>query len=118
GWLADVAGLAAVLGTDADLAGLAEALHGAGRGLSPVFYITIGSGIGGGLVLDGEVYRGCGRGAAEVGHLRLDSWPTSGSGSALGPAFGTLEDYASGWAIERWARDALSSGKGLDSLLR
>ena len=52
-------------------AGLAEASFGAGKGLSPVFYMTIGSGIGGGLVIDGEVYRGTGKGAVEVGHLRM-----------------------------------------------
>ena len=68
-WVGDVVGLPAVLGNDADVAGLAEALHGAGKGLSPIFYITIGSGIGGGLIIDGEIYRGCGRGAAEIGHL-------------------------------------------------
>ena len=48
-WINDLVGLPAVLGNDADVAGLAEALFGAGKGLSPIFYITIGSGIGGGL---------------------------------------------------------------------
>ena len=61
-------GLPAALGNDADVAGLAEALHGAGKGLSPIFYITIGSGIGGGFIIDGEIYRGVGKGAAEIGH--------------------------------------------------
>src|SRR5262245_26639816 len=42
-WVADIVGVPAVLGNDADVAGLAEALHGAGKGLSPIFYITIGS---------------------------------------------------------------------------
>src|SRR5438552_7952131 len=70
-WLSELLGLPAVLGNDADVAGLAEALFGAGQGLSPIFYITIGSGIGGGFLLDGEIYRGCGQGAAEVGHLRV-----------------------------------------------
>jgi glucokinase len=70
-WISEVVGLPAVLGNDADVAGLAEALHGAGKGLSPIFYITIGSGIGGGLIINGEIYRGCGRGAAEIGHLDL-----------------------------------------------
>src|SRR5947209_1973568 len=59
-WAEDALGLPAALGNDADVAGLAEALFGAGKGLSPVFYMTIGSGIGGGLVIDGEVYRGTG----------------------------------------------------------
>ena len=70
-WISDLLGWPAVLGNDADVAGLAEALFGAGKGLSPIFYITIGSGIGGGLIIDGEIYRGCGRGAAEIGHLEV-----------------------------------------------
>jgi glucokinase len=92
-------GWPAVLGNDADVAGLAEALFGAGKGLSPIFYITIGSGIGGGLIVGGEVYRGCGRGAAEIGHLRIE-------GSASSPRYppNILEEIASGWAIGRQAR--------------
>src|SRR5262249_17049884 len=70
-WISEFTGWPAGLGNDADVAGLAEALFGAGRGLSPVFYMTIGSGIGGGLIINGEIFRGCGRGAAEIGHLRV-----------------------------------------------
>src|SRR6202035_2607976 len=94
-WVSELVGLPAALGNDADVAGLAEALHGAGKGLSPIFYITVGSGIGGGFIIDGEIYRGCGRGAAEIGHLttrHVDS---------------TLEYHASGWGIERFARSWL-----------
>src|SRR5947209_17703679 len=94
-WVADLLGLPAVLGNDADVAGLAEALHGAGKGLSPIFYITIGSGIGGGLIIDGEIYRGVGRGAAEIGYVRVLS-----DNGKLKP----LEKVASGWALEREAR--------------
>src|SRR5947209_7465838 len=43
-WVGDVVGLPAVLGNDSDVAGLAEALHGAGKGVSPVFYFNVGSG--------------------------------------------------------------------------
>lgn len=86
-WLTDVVALPTVICNDADVAGLAEALHGAGRGLSPVFYMTVGTGIGGGLVIDGEMYRGCGRGAVEVGHLRVRDGDI-------------LESYAAGWGIE------------------
>src|SRR5205085_330092 len=53
-WITDFLGLPAALGNDADVAGLAEAHYGAGQGLSPVFYITIGSGVGGGLIINGE----------------------------------------------------------------
>lgn len=101
-WISDVVGCPAVLGNDADVAGLAEALFGAGRGYSPVFYVTIGSGIGGGLILDGEIYRGVGRGAAEIGHLRLS--PRLGS-DVLEPQ--ALEEYASGWSIARAAAEAV-----------
>jgi glucokinase len=94
-WVSEVVGLPAALGNDADVAGLAEALHGAGKGLSPIFYITIGSGIGGGFIIGGEIYRGVGRGAAEIGHLVVDF---SDDGAII------LEKAASGWAIEGHAR--------------
>jgi glucokinase len=93
-WLSDVIGLSTVICNDADVACLGEALHGAGKGFSPVFYITVGTGIGGGLVIDGEIYRGCGRGATEIGHLIV-------RGEDI------LESFAAGWGIEaRVARDA------------
>jgi glucokinase len=88
-WISEMVGLPAALGNDADCAGLAEALFGAGKGLSPIFYITIGSGIGGGLIINGEIYRGCGRGAAEIGHLRIRD-----------EEYQPLEQFASGWGIE------------------
>jgi glucokinase len=110
-WVSDLIGLPAVLGNDADVAGLAEALFGAGKGLSPIFYMTIGSGIGGGLIINGEIYRGCGRGAAEIGHLRV--FLQSESGFWRTP----LEDVASGWAIEDTARIQAESSKELLQLV-
>jgi glucokinase len=101
-WIQEITGLPAVLGNDADVAGLAEALFGAGKGLSPIFYITIGSGIGGGLIINGEIYRGCGRGAAEIGHLRvlamIARWIKK---------YEPLESIASGWAIQTTAEKEL-----------
>lgn len=93
-WVGEVVGVPAVLCNDADVAGLAEALFGAGKGLSPVFYITIGSGIGGGLIIDGQIFRGVGRGAAEIGHLQVYA-----SGVERDFYMMSLEDVASGWAI-------------------
>src|SRR5581483_523545 len=101
-WISEVVGLPAVLGNDADVAGLAEALHGAGKGLSPILYITIGSGIGGGFIINGEIYRGCGRGAAEIGHLRVAIPRLDLPGDPLG--YGPLESVASGWGIENFFR--------------
>ena len=87
-----------VIHNDADTAGLGECRFGAGVGLSPVLYITVGSGIGGGLIIDGQIYRGAGAGALEIGHL----WVIDRSTSDLDVV--KLEDIASGWAIDATAR--------------
>ncbi len=76
------------LGNDADVAGLGEALYGAGQGANPVFYVTVGSGIGGGLIQNGRIHPGVGKGAAEIGHL------------TQGPNGTILEHKASGWGIQ------------------
>lgn len=98
-WMMQVAGLPTALGNDADVAGLGEALYGAGARHSPLFYVTIGSGIGGGLIVNREIYRAVGKGAAEIGHLRF---PLSGKSE-----WGPLEEIASGWSIQRHAREVL-----------
>lgn len=87
---------------DADTAALGEARFGAGKGFSPLLYVTVGSGIGGGLVVDGEIYSGSGRGAVEVGHLR--SWRAVCGEDREPP---TVESVASGWGLQRRARGAL-----------
>lgn len=93
-WLFDLLNLHAVICNDADVAGLAEATFGAGKGLSPIFYITVGSGIGGGLIINGEIYRGQGKGAAEIGHLRMRARVPRKL-----PPMKTIEEFASGWGI-------------------
>ena len=87
---------------DADTAGLGEARFGAGVGHSPVLYVTVGSGIGGGLIVDGRIYRGAGAGAAEIGHLWVDDGDD-------GPR--RLEEIASGWAIDAAARAFAAEGR-------
>jgi glucokinase len=101
-WVGDTLELPAVLGNDSDVAGLAEALHGAGKGLSPLFYFNIGSGIGGALILDGEIYRGVGRGAVEFGHLKVRYFDVHNI-----EQWEILEKVASGWGIAERARRAL-----------
>ena len=100
---------------DADVAGLGEALFGAGTGLSPIFYMTIGSGIGGGLIIDRKIYRGTGKGAAEVGHLRLYQLALADQPEG---GYLKLEDSASGWAIQRTAQYWLESGPQLKAVFR
>ena len=92
-WCRQTLGVArCTLGNDADLAALAEARYGAGRGRDPVFYVTVGTGIGGGFVRGGKLYAGHGPAAAEIGHLRpgLDALNSHD----------TVESIASGLAIE------------------
>ncbi len=85
---------------DASTAGLAEAHYGAGKGASRVFYMTVGSGIGGGWIVDGQVDDGQGLGAAEIGHMWV---PAPGGGTA------ELELICSGWSIGRRARAAAAA---------
>lgn len=69
-WCRETLGKPAAIGNDCDVAALAEARHGAGRGAGSVLYVTVGTGIGGGLVVGGKLF-GAGRPAvAEIGHLR------------------------------------------------
>jgi glucokinase len=90
---------------DASTAGLAESLYGSGRGYARVFYMTLGSGIGGGWILDGKIDNGQGYGAAEIGHTWVPD-PISGA-----PA--ELEQICSGWSIGRRARAVASNKKTL-----
>jgi len=84
---------------DANAAGWAEYRFGAGRGHSDMVMLTLGTGVGGAIVLDGELFRGGHGVAAELGHLRFvrDGLPC-GCGQS-----GCLEQYASGRALQRTA---------------
>jgi glucokinase len=92
-------GLPVFVDNDANVAALAEHLYGAGRGAKDVVMLTIGTGIGGGLVLGGEVYRGSTGAGAELGHIVIveDGLPCQGNC----PNHGCVETYASGTAIAR-----------------
>ena len=102
-WLHDLTKAPVRVDNDANTASLGEALHGAGRGFNPVFYVTLGSGVGGGLTVDGRIYHGATPGESEIGHVRLDRRGT------------TIESRCSGWAVDRKVR-ALAN-KAPDGLL-
>ncbi len=93
-WLRGLTGLPVTVDNDANTAALGEALRGAGVGSNPVFYVTLGSGVGGGLVVAGRIYHGAKPGEAEIGHVRLDK-----SGV-------TIEQRCAGWAVDRKIREA------------
>lgn len=92
---------------DANAAALAETLWGAGRGYRIVFYATIGTGIGSGIVFDRKIYHGRTGAAAEGGHVSVDY---RGPVCACGKP-GCIEILASGTAIARRAREKVAAGK-------
>jgi glucokinase len=102
-WTQEALGFPVRLGNDCDVAALAEATYGAGRGAGTIFYITVGTGIGGGLVIDGKL-QGAGRTAiAEIGHLR--------PGPLADDSHHTVESLAAGPGIEAAARALLTGEK-------
>ncbi len=96
------------IANDADCAALGEAIAGAGKDCSDVVMLTLGTGVGGGIILDGEIYEGRGVGGSELGHMVIVE---NGEPCTCGRR-GCLEAYASATALKRDARRA--SGKDLD----
>jgi glucokinase len=92
-------GIPVFIDNDANCAALAEYLYGAGRGARDVVMLTLGTGIGGGLVLGGEIYRGSTGAGAELGHMVIDENGPRCQGSC--PNHGCLETFASGTALAR-----------------
>ena len=98
-----VFGLSARIDNDGNAAALAEAIWGAGVGHRKVFYATLGTGIGTGIVFDRRIYHGRTGSAAEGGHVTIDyHGPVCGCGKR-----GCIEALASGTAIARRARERL-----------
>jgi glucokinase len=101
GILEETLGLSVILENDANAATWAEAVIGAAAGHRHVVMLALGTGVGGGLLLNGSIYRGTGGGAAELGHTIVCA---GGELCACG-GHGCLEAYASGTALERFARE-------------
>jgi glucokinase len=97
GWLRELTNAPVAVDNDANVGALGEARNGAGAGFDPVFYVTLGSGVGGGLVVGGNIYHGAIPGEAEIGHVRLDR-----SGAIV-------ESRCSGWAVDAKVRTAATA---------
>ncbi|MBM3835319.1 MAG: ROK family protein [Verrucomicrobia bacterium] len=95
-WLQSLTRLPVRVDNDANVAAFGEALHGSGKGFNPVFYVTLGSGVGGGLVVDGHIYHGAQPGESEIGHVRLDRAGT------------VVEERCSGWAVDAKIRNSIT----------
>ncbi|WP_051941284.1 ROK family transcriptional regulator [Phaeacidiphilus oryzae] len=103
--LAERLGTALTIDNDANLAALGEHTYGAARGMSHVAYLTIGTGVGVGLVLDGRLYRGRSGAAGEIGYLPIgDATPDDHPGR---PRRGMLEEAI---AADAFVRHAIAEG--------
>jgi glucokinase len=100
-------GVPAYLDNDANLAGLAEWKFGAGRGHHNVLYLTISTGVGGGVIINDRLLQGYHGLAGELGHTTVqEGGPLCGCGQR-----GHLESYSSGTGIERFVADQLKAGR-------
>lgn len=104
--IANAVGLEVALDNDANAATLGEWWMGAARGAEHVLGVTLGTGIGGGILLGGRVYHGASDAAGEIGHMTIDS---TGRKCNCGN-YGCLEAYASGPAIAARAVEGLQTG--------
>lgn len=97
---------------DANVAGLGEYMFGAGQGSRNIVYMTVSTGIGGGVIADGKLLRGANGTAGELGHMTID-W--HGERCTCGN-IGCLEYIASGTSIARRANEAIQAGEGAELL--
>ena len=113
--LQELTGLKVKAGNDANVAALGEMWQGGGKGCRSIVMITLGTGIGGGIILDGKILSGTNGAAGEVGHIPVwdDETEVCGCGKR-----GCLEQYGSATGIVRIAKRYLKAHEGEDSILR
>lgn len=104
-WLREHFGVPAAVENDANAAALGEWRYGAGRGTRYFLYVTVSTGVGGGIVIGGRLYRGADSLAGEIGHMVVDP---GGPRCTCGRR-GCLEAFSAGPAIARRARELLAS---------
>lgn len=104
----------AYLDNDANVAAIGEFMLGAGKGTTNMVYVTVSTGVGGGAILNGNIYRGNTSNALEIGHTTVNPDPNAPRCNCGN--YGCIEALASGTAIARQAREAIE--KGLDTTLK
>ncbi len=111
--LSDLVGLKVRVGNDANVAALGESWVGSGKGFDSVIMVTLGTGIGGGVVLDGKIVSGAHGAAGEIGHMNVNEQELEACGCGH---FGCLEQYASATGIARYARRMLANDSSVSRL--
>lgn len=106
--LGDLVGLKVRVANDANIAALGESWMGSGKGFDSVIMVTLGTGIGGGIVIDGQILSGAHGAAGEIGHLTVNEQELEACGCGR---FGCLEQYASATGIARYARKTLANNE-------
>ena len=113
--MAELTGLTVKAGNDANVAALGEMWKGGGRGYANMVMVTLGTGVGGGLILNGKIVSGVNGAAAEIGHMIVNDHEEDQCGCG---GHGHLEQYASATGIVRMAKKALAAGKTDTSLAK
>lgn len=104
GFFSEKLGIPVILENDANSAAVGESWKGASKGVKSSIHVTLGTGVGGGIIIDGKLLRGIDGTAGEIGHVAVErDGHQCGCGSV-----GCLEQYASATAIERMAKELLS----------
>lgn len=112
--LGALTGLTVKAGNDANVAALGEMWKGGGRGYCNMVAVTLGTGVGGGIIVDGRLLAGATGAGGEIGHIHVDDEEQDACGCGN---HGCLEQYASATGIVRLAKRALQQS-GQDSVLR
>lgn len=94
-------GIPAVIDNDANIAALGEYVYGAGKGTNSMLYLTVSTGVGGGVILDGKIWHGKNTLSGEIGHIIVED---GGRTCECGKK-GCVEGYASGFAVGKIARE-------------
>ena len=99
-WASEITGIPSFIENDANVAALGEAYRGNGVGFDKVFYVTLGSGVGGGMIVNGEIYHGAVPGESEIGLM------------AYNQAGNNVESMCSGWAMDARIRQYIAGNPG------
>lgn len=106
-------GFPALAANDANVAALGEMWKGGGAGVKNLVLVTLGTGVGGGVIVEGKIVAGAGGAGGELGHMVMDPTETDVCGCG---GYGHLEQYASATGIVRMAKKRLAAGQEATSL--